>query len=138
MYRLHIHVSVPELDEAIEFYSALFAASPISIKDGYAKWMVDDPGLNFAVSVNSSAGRTGLHHVGIQAETKEEFHALGQRLLETKRHTVDEHNVHCCYAIGDKSTVVDPAGLEWETFISHGESPHWATRPVEPQTDHHT
>ena len=138
MYRLHIHVSVPELDEAIEFYSALFAASPTSIKDGYAKWMVDDPGLNFAVSVNSSAGRTGLHHVGIQAETEEEFHALGQRLLETKRHTVDEHHVHCCYAIGDKSTVVDPAGLEWETFITRGESPHWATGPVEPQADHHT
>jgi catechol 2,3-dioxygenase-like lactoylglutathione lyase family enzyme len=136
MYRLHIHVSVPELDEAIEFYSALFAASPTSIKDGYAKWMVDDPGLNFAVSVNSSAGRTGLHHVGIQAETEEEFHALAQRLLETKRHTVDEHHVHCCYAIGDKSTVVDPAGLEWETFITHGESPHWATRQVEPQADH--
>ena len=138
MYRLHIHVSVPELDEAIRFYSALFAASPSAIKDGYAKWMLDDPGLNFAVSVNSSEGRTGLHHVGIQAETEEEFDALGHRLQNTKRNTVDQHNVHCCYAIGDKSSVVDPAGLEWETFITHGESPHWATTYVDPNEDHHT
>ena len=138
MYRLHIHVSVPELDEAIRFYSALFAVSPTSIKDGYAKWMLDDPGLNFAVSVNSSAGRTGLHHVGMQAETEEEFHALGQRLLETKRNTHDEHHVHCCYAIGDKSTVVDLAGLEWETFITRGESTHRARGTGEPQADNHT
>ncbi len=138
MYRLHIHVSVPEIDEAIRFYSALFAASPTSIKDGYAKWMLNDPSVNFAVSVSSSEERTGLDHVGIQAETEEEFHALGQRLLETKRNTVDQHNVHCCYAIGDKSTVVDPAGLEWETFITHGESPHWATTYGEPNEDQHT
>ncbi len=138
MYRLHIHVSVPELNEAIRFYSTLFAASPTSIKDGYAKWMVDDPRVNFAVSVSSSEQRTGLDHVGIEAETEEQFHALGQRLLETKRTIVDEHNVHCCYAIGDRSEVEDPAGLVWETFITHGESPHWATRPVEPNEAHHT
>ena len=120
MYRLHIHVSVPELDEAIRFYSALFAVSPTSIKDGYAKWMLDDPSVNFAVSVSSSEERTGLGHVGIQAETEEEFHALGLRLRETKCNIVDEHKVHCCYAIGDKSTVVDPAGLEWDRFKLRG------------------
>ncbi len=116
----------------------MFAVSPTSIKDGYAKWILDDPSVNFAVSVSSSEERTGLDHVGIQAETEAEFHALGQRLRETKCNIVDEHKVHCCYAIGDKSTVVDPAGLEWETFLTHGESPHWATTYVEPIEDHHT
>ncbi len=129
---------MPEIDEAIRFYSALFAASPSAIKDGYAKWMLDDPRVNFAVSVSSSEERTGLDHVGIQAETEDEFLALCQRLRDTKRNIDDEHRVHCCYVISDKATVVDPAGLAWETFLTHGESPHWATRPVEPNEDHHT
>jgi catechol 2,3-dioxygenase-like lactoylglutathione lyase family enzyme len=132
MFRLHVHVSVPDLQDAIAFYSDLFSSTPTSVKEGYAKWMLDDPQLNFAVSVSSSPERTGLDHLGLQAETDEEFHALGQRLSRTGRVTVDEPNVHCCYAIGDKSTVVDPAGLEWETFRTRGTSPHWTTRPVEP------
>ncbi len=138
MYRFHIHVSVPDLDEAIGFYSALFAVPPTKIKGDYARWMVDDPRLNFAVSVNSSEGRTGLDHVGIQAESAEEFDALGQRLRETESNSYDEKNVHCCYAIGNKSTVQDPAGLAWETFITHGDSPHWETMHVELNDDGHT
>jgi catechol 2,3-dioxygenase-like lactoylglutathione lyase family enzyme len=131
MYRLHVHISVPDIDEAIGFYSALFAASPDKIKDGYARWMLDDPRVNFAVSVSSSDARTGLDHFGVQAETDEEFQTLIQRLRETRRTTADESNVHCCYSISDKSTVMDPAGLAWETFLTHGESEHWGTRPVE-------
>jgi len=132
MFRLHVHVSVPDLQDAIAFYSNLFSSTPASVKDGYAKWMLDNPPLNFAASVSSSPERTGLDHLGLQAETKDEFEVLGRRLEKTGRETFDEPNVHCCYAISDKSTVVDPAGLEWETFLTRGSSPHWTTRPVEP------
>jgi catechol 2,3-dioxygenase-like lactoylglutathione lyase family enzyme len=132
MFRLHVHVSVPDLQDAIAFYSDLFSSTPASVKDGYAKWMLDNPPLNFAASVSSTPDRTGLDHLGLQAETKDEFEILAGRLRSTGRDTLDEPNVHCCFAISDKSTVIDPAGLEWETFVSRGPSPHWKTRPVEP------
>ena len=132
MYRLHMHVSVPDMDEATRFYSNLFAAPPTTVVDGYVKWLLDDPAVNFAVSLNTSDDRTGLDHVGIQADTEDEFAALDQRLQSGDARADVEGRVHCCYAISDKTSIVDPAGLLWETYVTHGKSEHWVTRPVEP------
>ena len=132
MHRLHIHVSVPDLEQAIGFYSSFFAAEPSAVKEGYAKWMLDDPRVNFAVSIRTSEERTGLDHLGIQVETDEEFRDLGRRLHRASGAVEEEGCVQCCYAVSEKANVVDPAGLVWETFLTRGESPHWSTRPVEP------
>ena len=132
MYRVHMHVSVPDMDEAIRFYGNLFNAPPTAVRDDYAKWFLDDPGINFAVSLNTSPDRTGLDHVGIQADTRDEFAALDQRLQENEPDADVEGCVHCCYAVSDKTSVVDPAGLVWETYVTHSDSEHWETIPVEP------
>ncbi len=121
------------MKEATRFYSGLFGAQPTSVEKGYAKWQLDDPGVNYAISANSSLERTGLDHLGIQAETEDEFRVLARRLHTTSLEVEDQAKVHCCYAVSDKSNVVDPAGLSWEAFLTHGKSPHWETRLYGPK-----
>src|SRR6185312_15435226 len=120
MKRLHLHVSVPDLDRSIQFYVALFGAKPSVVKGDYAKWMLDDPRVNFAISTRERA--PGLDHVGIQAETREELSELAGRLKAAGAETFDEQATTCCYAQSDKSWVSDPAGLRWETFFTFGEA----------------
>jgi catechol 2,3-dioxygenase-like lactoylglutathione lyase family enzyme len=120
MKRLHVHVAVEDLNESIRFYSALFATRPSVTKPDYAKWMLDDPCMNFAISVR---GRTpGLDHLGIQVENKSELDDVYARLKAANRPVTDQGNATCCYAKSEKSWIVDPSGISWETFLTHGES----------------
>jgi catechol-2,3-dioxygenase len=120
MKRLHVHVSVENLPEAIGFYSALFAAEPAVTKSDYAKWMLDDPCMNFAISAR---GRTpGLDHLGIQVEDNSELGDVYARLKTANRPVIEQDNTTCCYAKSEKSWITDPAGIAWETFLTRGES----------------
>ncbi len=125
MKRFHIHLSVPVLGQAIDFYSRLFAADPVVKKPNYAKWMLDDPRLNFAVSTSTREENTGVNHLGIQVESEKELQELDTRMRNTGTTVEDEKNTQCCYAVGDKHNITDPAGLPWEAFHTTGESSQW-------------
>jgi catechol 2,3-dioxygenase-like lactoylglutathione lyase family enzyme len=116
MKRFHVHVAVPDLDAAIRFYSTLFAAEPSVRKDDYAKWMLDDPRLNFAIS--QRGGAPGVNHIGFQVDSDDELEALHANLEAADRAIVAERDAHCCYARSDKYWITDPAGIAWESFHS--------------------
>jgi hypothetical protein len=116
----HVHVAVADLERAIGFYSTLFAAKPSVVKDDYAKWMLDDPRVNFAISKRGRSG--GIDHLGIQVESDGELRELAGRLKAAGETTRDEEAITCCYARGNKSWVNDPSGVRWETFFTFGEA----------------
>lgn len=120
MKRLHLHVSVPDLSRSIQFYETLFGAPPTVVKDDYAKWMLEDPRVNFAISARSRSA--GVDHVGVQVESAEELSELSERLKAAGERTLDQAAATCCYAKGDKSWVTDPSGVRWETFYTFGEA----------------
>lgn len=120
MKRMHLHVSVPDLGASIAFYETLFGAAPIVVKDDYAKWMLDDPKVNFAISERARA--TGVDHIGIQVDSAEELGEIAGRLKAAGADTFDQEATTCCYAQSDKSWVQDPAGVRWETFFTFGEA----------------
>ena len=120
MKRMHVHVAVDDLPRAIGFYSALFAAAPAVTKADYAKWMLDDPRVNFAISAHGRAA--GLDHLGIQAEDKDELNEIHARLHQAGGDVVAQGETSCCYAKSEKSWIDDPAGIAWETFLTTGES----------------
>ena len=120
MKRLHVHVSVDDLAQSVRFYSTLFAADPAVTKADYAKWMLDDPRVNFAISTRS--GGSGLDHLGIQVETQGELQEVYGRLRQADRPVLDEGATTCCYAQSEKSWITDPQGVSWETFLTTGES----------------
>ena len=120
MKRLHVHVAVDDLQHCIGFYSALFAAQPSVIKSDYAKWMLDDPRVNFAISARGRAA--GLDHLGIQAEDKDELSEVYARLRKAGGNVVEQGQTNCCYAKSEKSWIEDPSGISWETFLTTGES----------------
>jgi catechol 2,3-dioxygenase-like lactoylglutathione lyase family enzyme len=129
MKRLHVHVHVKDLNESIQFYSHLFAAQPSVAKPDYAKWMLDDPRVNFAISARGAA--PGLDHLGIQAEDKDELHEIYGRLKQAGREVREDGATTCCYAKSEKSWVRDPAGISWETFHTLGESTTYGGGAVE-------
>lgn len=120
MKRLHLHVSVPDLDQSIAFYSTLFGVGPTVTKADYAKWLIEDPRVNFAISRRDRAA--GLEHVGVQVDSPAELAELAGRLKAAGAETFDQEATTCCYAKSDKSWVSDPAGLRWETFYTFGEA----------------
>ena len=120
MKRLHVHVSVANLDQSIGFYSALFAAKPSVVKSDYAKWMLDDPRVNFAISMRGNA--PGLDHLGIQVESGEELQDVYGRLRQAGGALLEVGATTCCYAKSEKSWIDDPTGIAWETFLTSGES----------------
>jgi len=120
MKRMHVHVAVENLDTAIGFYSTLFAAPPTVRKPDYAKWMLDDPRVNFAISMRGA--RTGLNHLGIQVENESELAEVYGRLNKAGAPVLVEGKTTCCYAKSEKSWIDDPAGISWETFLTTGES----------------
>jgi predicted enzyme related to lactoylglutathione lyase len=120
MKRMHVHVSVDNLDKAIGFYSALFAAQPSVTKPDYAKWMLDDPRVNFAISTRGRAA--GLDHLGIQVESADELQDVYARLKKAGGDILEEGQTTCCYAKSEKSWIDDPAAISWETFHTTGES----------------
>jgi catechol 2,3-dioxygenase-like lactoylglutathione lyase family enzyme len=120
MKRLHVHVAVSDLSQSVGFYSALFAAEPTVVKSDYAKWMLDDPRVNFAISTRGR--EPGLDHLGIQVENQEELHEVYGRLRQAGGNIIEQGQTACCYAKSEKSWIDDPAGIAWETFHTTGES----------------
>ena len=121
MKRLHVHVSVEDLDQSIRFYSTLFAAEPTVVKDDYAKWILDDPRVNFAISKRPGQA-VGISHLGIEAEDEAELTEVYQRLVRAEGPRVEEKGATCCYAQSDKQWIADPQGVPWETFFTYGEA----------------
>src|SRR5688572_24631846 len=114
MKRLHVHVAVHDISQSVRFYSALFAAQPSVLKDDYAKWMLDDPRVNFAISARGA--KTGLDHLGIQAENGDELEDIGARLAQADVSATAQKGASCCYAKSDKYWTIDPQGVAWESF----------------------
>ncbi len=118
MKRLHVHVAVRDLDDSIRFYATLFGSEPNVRKQDYAKWMLEDPRVNFAISAR---GRTpGVDHLGIQAEQPAELAAITARLRAAGSGVREENDAQCCYARSDKTWSTDPSGIRWESFHTHG------------------
>jgi catechol 2,3-dioxygenase-like lactoylglutathione lyase family enzyme len=120
MKRLHVHVAVEDLSTSIRFYSQLFAAEPVVIKHDYAKWMLEDPRVNFAISRRGA--QPGIQHLGIQVEDRAELQEVYGRLKRAERPVLEEGETTCCYARSEKSWIEDPQGIQWETFLTTGES----------------
>ncbi len=117
MKRFHVHLGVPDLSASIRFYTNLFGTPPTVEKPDYAKWMLDDPRVNFAISDRSP--RSGLNHLGVQAESAEELAGIRSYFAAADGASiVDELNVSCCYARSDKHWIRDPQGIAWEAFHS--------------------
>lgn len=114
MKRMHINIGVENLDQSIKFYSALFGAEPVKTKSDYAKWMLDEPSVNFAISTRS--GKRGLDHLGLQVDSDSELEGLRERLKSADMSLFDEGEIVCCYARSDKSWVKDPVGIAWEAY----------------------
>jgi catechol 2,3-dioxygenase-like lactoylglutathione lyase family enzyme len=120
MKRMHVHVSVRDLNASVRFYSTLFAAAPTVLEADYAKWMLDDPRVNFAISTRGAP--TGIEHLGIQVADTDELHEVYERLEKADAPVLDEGETVCCYAKSEKSWIEDPQGIRWETFLTTGES----------------
>ena len=129
MKRLHVHVGVEDLQASIRFYSTLFAAEPTVLKDDYAKWMLDDPRVNFAISVGQHATK-GIQHLGVQAESVDELGEVYGRLKAADRPVLEEGRTTCCYAKSQKSWIADPDGIVWETFFTDGEATSYGDSPA--------
>ena len=121
MKRFHIHVSVENLQQSIQFYSTLFGVSPAKIEADYAKWMLEDPRLNFAISTRDLA--RGVNHVGVQVDTAEELAEVEGKLRRASAAVLPETGMTCCYALSDKYWVLDPQGLAWEVFHTREDAP---------------
>lgn len=114
MKRFHVHVSVHDLEQSIRFYSALFGAEPAVTKRDYAKWMLEDPRINFAIS--NRRAKAGIDHLGLQAENGAELEEIGARLAQADVSTTAQKGANCCYARSDKYWTIDPQGIAWESF----------------------
>ncbi len=119
MQRLHVNLKVADINASIEFYTSLFSADPTVRKPDYARWMLEDPRVNFSLSECGSA--PGVAHLGIQAETSEELEALYERVGEARGPVIDEGETTCCYAQSTKQWITDPQGVLWEAFQTHGD-----------------
>lgn len=129
MKRLHVHVSVADLDESVRFYATLFAAEPSVRKADYAKWMLEDPRVNFAISQRDKV--TGIRHLGIQVEDRAELAEVFSRVEHTRSPVLNEGRTTCCYARSEKNWVEDPQGVQWETFLTTGESTVYGGEAIE-------
>ena len=123
MKRFHVNVAVAELVPSVEFYSILFGEAPTVLKEDYAKWMLDDPRINFSLSV--SAQRRGVNHIGLQTESLKELATIQKRLRRAGQDTFDQPDAECCYAKSSKTWVRDPDDVAWETFVTHDEISHY-------------
>jgi catechol 2,3-dioxygenase-like lactoylglutathione lyase family enzyme len=115
MNRFHVHIAVGDLDANIRFYTSLFGAQPTVVKPDYAKWMLDDPRVNFAISARG-AGVGGVNHLGLQVETDAELAEIHRRLQQAESAVVKQQQADCCYARSDKYWIQDPQGIAWESF----------------------
>jgi catechol 2,3-dioxygenase-like lactoylglutathione lyase family enzyme len=125
MKRFHVNVSVADLGASTRFYNTLFGVEPAVLKDDYAKWMLEDPRVNF--SITQSSRSSGLNHVGLQADTMQELEAIQARLEDAAEETFDQPDAECCYAKSSKTWVRDPDNVAWETFVTHGQITHYGS-----------
>jgi catechol-2,3-dioxygenase len=132
--RLHIHVSVKDLDASVRFYSQLFAADPTVRKRDYARWMLQDPRMNFAISQRDR--QAGVQHLGIQVEDREQLAEVYERLRRTERPMLEEGATSWCYARSEKRWIDDPQGIQWEMFLTTGESSVYGTDEIRPESSH--
>jgi catechol 2,3-dioxygenase-like lactoylglutathione lyase family enzyme len=123
MKRLHVHVAVDDIAKAVAFYSSLFGATPTKEKDDYAKWRLEDPRVNFAISARGQA--PGVQHLGIEAESSEELAEVYERASAADATLAFEGETVCCYARSEKGWATDPAGVSWELFHTFGDSPEF-------------
>ena len=130
MKRFHVNISVTDLDASIGFYTSLFDTEPAVLKEDYAKWMLDDPRVNFAITTRGN--RKGIDHLGIQVENHNELDEVYARLKTAGAPVIEEGDTTCCYANSEKSWIFDPEGIAWETFLTRGESPVYGTDVVKP------
>jgi len=121
MKRFHVHMAVEDVEQNVQFYSAVFGAAPTVSKPDYAKWMLEDPRINFAISKRGA--KTGLNHVGIQAENEAELEDVHARLARAGQKLLKQEQTSCCYAKSNKYWVQDPQGVAWEAFHTLGEVP---------------
>ena len=128
MKRFHVHVAVEDVKSSIEFYSHLFAAAPSVEKPDYAKWMLEDPRVNFAISARGA--KPGVEHLGIQVESENELASVYERMKNLDKPILEEGKTTCCYAQSEKSWVNDPAGVPWEVFHTFGESTVYGGGPL--------
>ena len=129
MKRMHVHVGVKDLDASIRFYSTLFGAEPTVTKHDYAKWMLDDPRVNFAISAGHHEVK-GIEHLGIQVESSDELTEVYGRLKAADRPVLEEGATTCCYAKSEKSWIADPDGIVWETFLTNGDATVYGDSPT--------
>ena len=121
MKRLHVSMKVKNLQESVDFYSALFNAPPTKIKEDYAQWLLDDPRVNFSIALHSGE-EPGLLHLGVQAETEEELAEVYDNLSNARGMIREEGKTICCYAQSEKSWIKDPSGVDWEAFYTFGDA----------------
>ncbi len=114
MKRFHVHIAVDDLDASVRFYSTVFGVSPTVLKTDYAKWMLEDPRVNFAISQRGL--KPGVDHLGVQVESEEELTTLRRQVARAEIAALDQQNASCCYARSDKYWITDPQGIAWETF----------------------
>ena len=125
MKRFHVNVTVADLPKSVEFYNTLFGTEPAVQKNDYAKWMLEDPRINFAISASKSS--SGINHVGLQADTMAELGEIQERLHAAEQQTLEQPAAECCYAKSSKTWVRDPDEVVWETFVTHGEITHYGS-----------
>ncbi len=123
MKRLHVSLAVSDLDRSIDFYSTLFGTGPGVRKPGYAKWMLEDPRVNFVLDENGHA--PGVNHLGIQVESDAELAGIAERLAKAEAPLLEERAAECCFARSDKAWSLDPQGVPWEAFRTHGAIDHY-------------
>ena len=121
MKRFHVHAHVEDLQASVAFYARLFGAAPTRLESDYAKWMLDDPRINFAISTRG--GKPGVDHLGIQADSEEELAELKAQAQAADMALLDSGETSCCYARSDKYWIVDPQGIAWEQFHTLGSIP---------------
>ena len=131
MKRLHVNLAVKDLEQSVRFYSTLFAAEPAVLKADYAKWMLEDPRVNFSISTRGED--RGLDHLGIQVDSREELGEIAGRLESAGQGVYDQGEAHCCYAHSHKAWVRDPEGLAWETFFTFGADTVYGEGMVAPE-----
>lgn len=129
MKRFHVHLSVRDLEASVRFYSNLFAATPAVLKADYAKWMLDDPSVNFAISTRGAP--VGIEHLGIQVGDRTELREVHERLKKADGPILEEGETVCCYAKSEKNWIDDPQGVRWETFLTTGESTVYGAEALE-------
>ena len=132
MKRFHVNVAVRNLDQSVHFYETLFGVSPTVLKEDYAKWMLDDPRVNFSLS--ASDRKSGINHLGIQADERQELTEIQSRLEAAGTSTFDQPEARCCYAESTKTWTRDPDNVAWETFHTYGEITEYGN-DLEPEAD---